>query len=673
MKEVYQKDIYQGGVEEETRKFSLGSSIVFVILLIAITLIFTRIVLQWGLKIDSPNTMQVPNPAGMVALVIVLALWNPLLGRMIKGLKLNRIQIFALYLAASTSAAFMFRWSQFAVSWFWYSLEAIGKPTANWVPLWNDIPSFIAPHTEEVLLPMLLGESTVPWGAWIGPIIMWTIFMAAVFAILFFTAELFRKRWQDEEHLTYPLSIPIQLLVDGTQEEKGAHVSSLKDKYIWIGLAIAIVWEGWIQLQQTFPWWPAFNPLKSLANTFSYLMYNFDPIMLSPYYWVNGFVLRGVGIAGFVPIELLFSVVVGSVFYMIFVRITGAISGWPKSMPYWKQLWLGDIGGPFQTFAGLTLSILMIWRNREHIVAIFSDAFGTSKSNGGRNYDGGISNKLIAWGLIASTIIIFLFLIVFLKAGLFVGLFFTALFVIEPIAYSRFRCEFGWASLEGLCYTGSWAQRFIVPLVGMRGLGPRNAIVDSRTYFLQIGTSSSTQIGGLVLEGYKMCEGTREGERLIPISMMASLILAVVASIIMALFILYRDGTGMYPRVRAWGNYGVHPWQILGEDIGEASDFWSTLSKAELKYIIAALSGVLFFVFASQMWSKFSWWRISPVGLILGSNAGGTMILTWIIRSIAIRWFGHKADKLLKKVFAGILIGASFIEFMGYAVRRFIL
>ncbi len=74
------------------------------------------------------------------------------------------------------------------------SIKTPQSPNATWILLGDEIFSFVVSHSEDVLRPMLTGKSSVPWNAWIGPIITWTIFMAVVSSTLICTAEIFRKR-----------------------------------------------------------------------------------------------------------------------------------------------------------------------------------------------------------------------------------------------------------------------------------------------------------------------------------------------------------------------------------------------------------------------------------------------------------------------------------------------
>ncbi len=151
-------------------------------------------------------------------------------------------------------------------------------------------------------------------------------------------------------------------------------------------------------------------------------------------------------------------------------------------------------------------------------------------------------------------------------------------------------------------YTGSWAQRFIIPIVGFEGLGPRNACADWLNYWIQIGTSTTSKTGGFVLEGYKMCGEINEDGKIIPFATIMSLVITVATSIIIALIIIYKNGYGLY-NGRRWADYGVHIWQVLnGANAEKSSDFWFNTQEINIKYIVAAISGaVTFFYFLKRL------------------------------------------------------------------------
>ncbi len=88
----------------------------------------------------------------------------------------------------------------------------------------------------------------------------------------------------------------------------------------------------------------------------------------------------------------------------------------------------------------------MIWQNRKYIVGIFEDAFTLSKKGTDVNSK---SSKIIVWVLIVSLTIIVFFFKALPNTGIIMAILFAMLFIIELIAYNRFRAESGWWVTEG--------------------------------------------------------------------------------------------------------------------------------------------------------------------------------------------------------------------------------
>ena len=78
---------------------------------------------------------------------------------------------------------------------------------------------------------------TVPWAAWIHPLLIWFSFFIALYVVMIAMMVILRKQWMDNERLVYPImQLPMDLL---RQEGQGSLVNPFfKNPIMWLGFAI---------------------------------------------------------------------------------------------------------------------------------------------------------------------------------------------------------------------------------------------------------------------------------------------------------------------------------------------------------------------------------------------------------------------------------------------------
>lgn len=110
---------------------------------------------------------------------------------------------------------------------------------------------------KEFLTPILAGGVGVPWGAWIGPLAFWFIFMfAGAYLFMSSLAILLRRRWVEEERLAFPLGTIAVTMLKGTAartrpEERRAY--RVMAGALAISFAINLPWV----LKIVYPWMPS--------------------------------------------------------------------------------------------------------------------------------------------------------------------------------------------------------------------------------------------------------------------------------------------------------------------------------------------------------------------------------------------------------------------------------
>ncbi|MBM3476532.1 MAG: hypothetical protein FJX75_24935 [Armatimonadetes bacterium] len=142
------------------------------------------------------------------------------------------------------------------------------------------------------------GPTLIPWRYWLTPFLLWSAYLSAYFVAAFCLVALFRRTWEEDEHLTFPVS---NLAVEMIRPERGlvAAVSFFRDPVVWIGLILAFVYNGLNALHVFNPAVPALGinyPLGALFteapwNEMSGLQIFYKPEILGVGYMVPSDVL----------------------------------------------------------------------------------------------------------------------------------------------------------------------------------------------------------------------------------------------------------------------------------------------------------------------------------------------------------------------------------------------
>ncbi|NIQ99324.1 MAG: hypothetical protein GTN78_03875, partial [Gemmatimonadales bacterium] len=116
--------------------------------------------------------------------------------------------------------------------------------------LWPCFPTWLTIHDRPLLEGFWTGDSTAyQWPvirAWAIPAFWWATFMAAVMWVCLCLNSIVRRRWSDEEKLSFPyIVLPVQLV----EERFGL----LRNKLWWIGLAFSVLLGIWNAVGARFP------------------------------------------------------------------------------------------------------------------------------------------------------------------------------------------------------------------------------------------------------------------------------------------------------------------------------------------------------------------------------------------------------------------------------------
>ena len=129
--------------------------------------------------------------------------------------------------------------------------------------LWPFLPGWLSPldaggattSINKFFSGLKEGES-IPWGAWVKPLICWGIFLAALYTCMTSIMTIMRKQWMDHERLTFPITQISQELCAVAAVPWGP-ASILRRPLFWFGFAVPFLVGSLKALHHYFPSVPA--------------------------------------------------------------------------------------------------------------------------------------------------------------------------------------------------------------------------------------------------------------------------------------------------------------------------------------------------------------------------------------------------------------------------------
>ncbi|MFO8008280.1 MAG: DUF6785 family protein [Candidatus Brocadiia bacterium] len=112
--------------------------------------------------------------------------------------------------------------------------------------LWPNLPPALFPldpngahfAIEKFWQGLPAGEP-IPWGPWIRPLALWSVYVMATFGAMMAVMTIMRKQWVDHEHLSFPIAqVPAELCA---ATERGAGGGIFRSKLFWAGLSATFV------------------------------------------------------------------------------------------------------------------------------------------------------------------------------------------------------------------------------------------------------------------------------------------------------------------------------------------------------------------------------------------------------------------------------------------------
>ena len=354
-------------------------------------------------------------PPGAIGVLLALVLVvNPLLRLVSKRLAFSRQEILTVYITCLFSSLVPGHGAEnlvlpVIIAPFYFAtpenkwLDSIQHALKPWLtPALDSHGALQRPIVADWYLGLPPG-GTIPWHAWIIPIIAWGSFIAAVYVMLGCLSVMVRAQWAEREALAFPLlRLPLEMVED---VDRPHHRGFFHNPMMWAGFGITVFVQMLRGLHLYFPDIPYFPMELDLGPLFSEPPWNQIGWTLLQTYPI------AVGITYLLSTEVAFSL--WFFFWFMRFQLIGAyyLGFMPSALPdagyFPNKNFLGfQTGGAYLAYAGLVM-----WTGREHFKHIVRRAFGRAKASEGEEREA-LSYPAAFWSFTAALVYILGFSIV---------------------------------------------------------------------------------------------------------------------------------------------------------------------------------------------------------------------------------------------------------------------
>ncbi len=498
------------------------------------------------------------------------------------------------------------------------------------------VPDWFGPRNVSVIDGFYTGGwDSVPWQAWIKPLVIWCVFAFALCLVLLCISAIIRKQWVERERLTFRiLETPLAM----AEEPKAGDALNafFRNKMTWVGFSIPILIQLTVGLHHYFPSFPAFKIMHVRLD--QYLTEK--PWNAVGYFHVS-VMYSIIGIAYMVPADVSFSL---WFFYLLnkAEHIFAAAMGWRG----------GQVSGVLTRFpdvndqavgAFFALFFLSVWMMRRHLWNVMKNAFSRNASEDAQE---AMSYRTAVFGCFLGIALLIIWTWV---AGLSLiwGLIFLGIFLMFQTVLARIRAESGMAWL----FLPKTPNDVMVLFTGTAKLGVQNLTILSALKFNTF--EQNGYIMPFQLEALKVSDASKVKGRHLTLAILIGIILYIGVSSWSSLNLYYRYGADACEQWRVesgqWAFDELERWLINPLSASPAALFFIGM-------------GTLFYTFLSLMRYRFLWWPFHPVGYAVANTftmqyLWSSFLFGWLAKVIALKSGGIKSYRNLVPFFLGLIMG----------------
>ncbi len=620
---------------------------------IAILLWVVRTEIQGHVFVSS-WTLSMP---GVIFLLLLLT-WNARRRR-----PFTRAELLAAYVVVSSTVTLA------GYNFFQVLIPTLGtglyfQSQANgWGRVLAYLPAWLLPQDRAALHGLFYGESGVPWGVWVVPLLAWGSLAFAVALASLMVSALLADLWIREERLAFPIAaLPLEM----TRPEAGF----FRNRRMWLGFALPVILNSLLALHYYYPGIPAVEikhrDLLDGVTTPSLAV--LDPLYV-------GFTPFIVGLAYLAPLDVSFSI-------WFFLWLAKAERIVAFSMGLMDAGDAGGMGAPYineQTVGGfLTLGLLILWRAwprrrdlnadrtwarrpRPYKLGAASSAptervaypAGTPKHSPPDRYAISKDYKWILQLVLAAALVYILGFMWLAGFPLWLTVALMALYFLTVAVICRVRSEAGFAWAYGPSRFATSLSHIVTDVHGTLGLAPRSIALMGLFHWLWWDLRFALMPAQM--DALKIGDVAHIRRRQLLALMTAATITAVVVGLIWVLHDSYRFG---------WGTAKTYegPSQGARQSYDMAVNWLLNPTPPRWDKIMWMAFGGIVTIGLGLMRQRFVWWPFHPIGYVMAGTLTaesfwGHYFLAWLVKLLLLRYGGRPLYQRTLPFVFGLILG----------------
>ena len=575
------------------------------------------------------------TPAALFLFLILVLFVNSLLGRFVKPLALGRQELAVVYVMAMLATSI-------PTVGFVENLLPILAGLYYYATPENDWETLIHPHVPEWLAPQdalavryfyegLPAGASVPWGAWVEPLIYWCLFMCSMYWVFICAMVILRRQWVENEKLIYPLvQLPLGMIAD---DSRGSLIKPFfRNWAMWAGFAIPFAIgciNGLHSYYEFLPKVVQFTDMRLFRET-TYLRIDLNLALLGFAYLIN----RDMAL-GFWLFFLLTTLQKG-LFGVLGIYSSENLSRFANNVgPYLAHQAMG---------AMIVLVLAFLWMSRGHLRAVYRKAV-----SGQGAHDSGevLSYRTACLGLLGGLLFVCGWL---WRSGFpiwVIPVFLFALLVIF-LAVTRAVVEGGVSFIRSPLTPAD----FVISGLGTPALGASGLIGVAFTYVW----AANIRIFFLACfaNALRVVEEIQGSRRRVIWAVALAVVIALASSIWAVMELSYiHGGINLH---RFWFIF------VPQTAFGYIAPKFATPVPANVGgWGFTGLGAALMLVLTWCRY-RFVWWPVHPLGFATGTFhimnwVWFSVFLAWLLKSMILRYSGASGYHRTRPFFLGLILG----------------
>ena len=594
-------------------------------------------------------------PGALGALLILVLIINPVLRLVSKAWSFSRNEMLTVYLSCLFSCLVPGiggnnYFVSFIIGSFYYATSS-----NKWFELFKGLPPWFTPalnqdgtynrYIVESWYTGLASGQSIPWPAWLVPLLAWGLFFFASFLMMGCLSVMLRAQWGENEALSFPLlRLPLELTEGAEQAHEGIG-KFFRNPLMWLGFGIAVFVQLLNGLNLYFPDVPSIS--TNLDTT----------AMMSEAPWnqLGGIVVRTYPIVIGVT-YLLTSEVSFSFWFFFWLLKFQLIAAWALGMAPGSLPQVKGSGGPvFVVFqevgANLAYAGLIFWAARRHLAHIARRAIGRAKSYPNEKEEA-LSYPVAFWGFVLS----FALMVAWgIAAGMswHLSLLMWTMYLVIAVVLSRVVAEGGLIFVHH-----NWMP--IGSLSQLLGAGPGTLISPASglypAAFIEFSTIQDFR-GSLMpsfIQSFKLAKDRGIAARPLFALIFGVISIGMFMAFTMNVRLGYENGgLGLQGWLSKWGpqtlGTNVANLSTLAEPVNPAAWGWLGVGAAIIYGVVVARSRLL-------------WFPLHPLGYLMSFTLPiryfwFSIFVGWMCKSLVLKFGGHDTVRKTTPLFLGLALG----------------